>query len=68
MKGAVHSERHIHNVERAAHLPGRVGSLIDDILNHPWVQSIEVFYLVPKPKHVHQRVARMGRRERVHVP
>ena len=44
----------------------KMRSLIDDIVNHPWVQSIEVCYLVPKPKHVHQCVTQMGR-EPVHI-
>ena len=44
----------------------KLRSLIDDIIKHPWVQSIEVCHLVPHPKHVHQSAVRMAR-EQVHV-
>ena len=31
----------------------KLRSSIEDVIAHPWVQSIEVCYLAEKPSHVH---------------
>jgi len=41
-------------------------SLIDDIMKHPWMQGIEVCYLVANPRHVHVH-ARSLAEAQVHV-
>ena len=35
-------------------------STIEDVMAHPWIQSIEVCHEVPEPKHVHVSARAMG--------